>query len=136
MPKQKNVVKFFQMGLIHYFEYVPKFSNVRIPKINSGTDLLVQIMCWIERIIFLSLVSWLEHVIFPFALIMPNIYYWLVYNPWTGFMSIALASLIEGHWRTFNLWLFVIGFNPYNFYMLLYIAPAYCNISIFPHLGY
>ena len=51
-------------------------------------------------------------------------------------MRISLASLVEGHWRIFILWLFVIGFNPYNFYALLYGAPTYCDISICPYLVY
>ena len=45
-------------------------------------------------------------------------------------LRIALASLIEGHWRIFILWLFVIGFNLSNVYVFLYAAPTYCDVSI------
>ena len=47
-----------------------------------------------------------------------------------------MASLIEVHWRIFILLLFVILFNPYNVYALLYCAPTYGGIYIFPHLVY
>ena len=53
-----------------------------------------------------------------------------------AFLHISLASIIEGHWRVYILWLLVIGFNPYNVYALLYGAPAYCDVSISPYLGY
>ena len=51
-------------------------------------------------------------------------------------LHIALASLIECHWINCIWLLFVIGFNPFNVYALLYGAPAYCNFSISPYLGY
>ena len=50
-------------------------------------------------------------------------------------MIVALASIIEGHWRIGILLLFMIGFNPYNFYAFFYGAPVYGDISVFPYLG-
>ena len=47
-------------------------------------------------------------------------------------MRIALDFRIEGYRRIIILLSFMIGFNPYNFYELLYGS----NISIFPYLGY
>ena len=53
-------------------------------------------------------------------------------------MNIAPASRIEGHWRIFIIssLLFVIVFNPYNVDSLLYGAPIYSDIYIFPYLVY
>ena len=51
-------------------------------------------------------------------------------------MPVALASLIEGNWCICILLLYVIVFNPYNFYALLYGAPEYGYISICQYLGY
>ena len=51
-------------------------------------------------------------------------------------MPVALASLIEGHWRIFILLLFMIEFNPSNIYALFYGALTYSDIPIFPQLGY
>ena len=52
------------------------------------------------------------------------------------FLHIELASLIEGHWRAYFFWLFVIRFNPANVYAFLYGAPPYCEVSISSYLGY
>ena len=60
----------------------------------------------------------------------------LVYKYLEGILHVALASLIEGHWCIDILLLFVIVFNPYNVYSLLYGAPTYGDISISPYLGY
>ena len=54
----------------------------------------------------------------------------------TGFMCIVVASLIEVHWRICILLLFVIGFNPYNVYALLYVTQTYGEIYICTYLGY
>ena len=51
-------------------------------------------------------------------------------------MPIALASLIEGHWRTDILLLLVVGFNPYNVYALLHCVLTYGEISISTYLCY
>ena len=63
-----------------------------------------------------------------------TIYYAL--NLVEALLPVEPASLIEVHWRKLILWLLVIGFNPYNFYVFLYVAPAYCDVSICPYLGY
>ena len=44
------------------------------------------------------------------------------------------ASIIEGYWRTRYLFLFVIGFDPSNIHVLLYVSQEYCNRSIFLNL--
>ena len=51
-------------------------------------------------------------------------------------MQISLTSIIEYHWRIRIWWLFTIGFNKSNVYMILYGSPLYCDISICPYLGY
>ena len=51
-------------------------------------------------------------------------------------MTIAPASLIEGHWCTYILLLFVIGFDPSKVYALLYGTLMYGDISICLYLGY
>ena len=51
-------------------------------------------------------------------------------------LPIALASLTEGHWRIFILYLFVLLFITYNAFALLYGALTYCDIFISPYLGY
>ena len=79
---------------------------------------------------------WLEWVIFPFAFVMANIYYRSDSNPVAVLMSTALASLIEGHWCIWILLFLVKVFIPSNFYALLYSAPTYVKIYIFPYLGY
>ena len=50
-------------------------------------------------------------------------------------MPVALAYPIGGHWHICILLLFVIGFNPYNVYALLYGAPEYGENSICTYLG-
>ena len=57
--------------------------------------------------------------IFPFTLVRPNLYYKLVSNSIEVFVLVALASLIEGHWHTDILILFMMYFNPSNVYSLL-----------------
>ena len=49
-------------------------------------------------------------------------------------MPVALASLIEGNWRTLFVLLFVRGFNPYNVYALVYGTLTCGEISIIPYL--
>ena len=51
-------------------------------------------------------------------------------------MPVALASLIEGNWRTLFVLLFVRGFNPYNVYALVYGTLTCGEISIIPYLVY
>ena len=51
-------------------------------------------------------------------------------------MSVAFSSLIESHWRIFIILSFVIGFNPYNVYVVLYSALTYGDTAICPYLGY
>ena len=51
-------------------------------------------------------------------------------------MTVAITPLIEVYWRICILLLFMIGVNPYNNYALLYVAPTYFDIYIFPYLGY
>ena len=51
-------------------------------------------------------------------------------------MCNTIASLIEGRHHICISYLFLIGLNPYNVYVLLYGAPTYGDISIFPYLGY
>ena len=48
-------------------------------------------------------------------------------------LTVALASLIEGPWRTDILILLVIGSNPYNDYAIFYGAPMYGDIFISPY---
>ena len=43
------------------------------------------------------------------------------------------TSLIEGFWST--IYLFMMAFNPYNIYVVLYGTLFYGNSSIFPNLG-
>ena len=74
--------------------------------------------------------------LFQFLFVRPNLCSILGPNHIEGFMVGGLASLIEGHWLIFILILFVIGFNPYNVYALLYGTPTYGEIYIFTHLGY
>ena len=50
-------------------------------------------------------------------------------------LRIALASIIEGHWRTDILLSLVIGFNPSNVYALLHGAPTYGDVYISQYLG-
>ena len=59
-------------------------------------------------------------MLFLFISIRPNIYSRLGSKPLEGIITVALASLIEGHWRTYILLLFLIGFNPSNVYALFY----------------
>ena len=49
------------------------------------------------------------------------------------FRQSALTPIIEGYHR--NISLFMIEFNPYNIYALLYCALDHGNISISPNLG-
>ena len=51
-----------------------------------------------------------------------------------GCMRSELAYIIEGYWRTRYLFLFVIGFDPSNIHVLLYVSQEYCNRSIFLNL--
>ena len=51
-----------------------------------------------------------------------------------GCMRSELAYIIEGYWRTRYLFLFVIGFDPSNIHVLLYVSQEYGNSSIFPNL--
>ena len=46
-------------------------------------------------------------------------------------MPVSFTFLIEGHWRIIISLLFVIVFNPYTVYALLYSALAYGDIYIF-----
>ena len=65
-------------------------------------------------------------------LVKPNIYFRFVSNHITGFMYIALASLIDGYWSIYIILssLSVIGFNPSNVDALLYGIPIYSDICI------
>ena len=56
-------------------------------------------------------------------------------NSIEGFLHTALSYLLEGSWCIFILLLFVIGFNPYHVYALLYSIPTYGDISICSYLG-
>ena len=50
-----------------------------------------------------------------------------------GYTHGALVSIIEGYWST--RFIFIIGFNMYNIYELLYGALIYGKSYIFPNLG-
>ena len=81
-------------------------------------------------------IPWIKWVMFPFWIVRPHIYSILGYKYLEGTLPVVLASLIEGHCRTYILLLFVIGFNPSNIYVLLYSAPTYGDISTCRYLGY
>ena len=71
-----------------------------------------------------DLCVWIEWVILTFKSVGPNIYYILGSNSIACLVPVALASLIEGNWCICILLLFVIDFNPYNVYALLYGAST------------
>ena len=77
-----------------------------------------------------------EYVIFLFLFVRPNLLSRLGYKYIQGIMNIGLASLIEGHWSTEIILLFVVRFNPSFFYALLYVDPRYGDIFIITYLGY
>ena len=74
-------------------------------------------------------------MIFLFVFIKPNLYFILGSKSVEVILPVAIASLIEGHWRTYILSLFVIRFNPSKVYALLYGDPTYGDIYIFLYFG-
>ena len=78
---------------------------------------------------WVQIVNGLEWILTPLLWVRPHIYSILGSKPIEGIMHVALVSLIVGHWWIY-IFFFVIGFNPYNFYALLYGTPIYFDISI------
>ena len=78
----------------------------------------------------------LKWVLHPFLFVRPNLYSRSGSKTLEGILPVELASLVEGHWRTCILLLSVVGFNPSNFYALLYGAPTYGDVSISLYSGY